>query len=235
MLRCKAQAHRVTPDIEIMTEALQAAKRYRDKVDGPEVHTYDAALQFYSSLMFKLRGSSVGQARQAYDAALVAMQRRSTPHFCLLRVPEHVRIGLANHVQRPQLSPDRTLSRYRSRRTKRFVIGIGAVLISAIALPLIFNALIPFDALKPTFMTVKSMWYFVFALTTGVAAFAAWTHKLLVERRESGVVSPTVLTAADIACWLFLAVAVALFTAGASDLIVADGAAEQNVRPSGRI
>ena len=219
LLRCKVQAHMREPDANQLEQAIADAKRCREHITGQDASTYDVVVTFYEAYLSKVRKQPAADTRSKYDACLQAVRLSRVPHFCLLRVPDPVASALANHVQLPRLASDSTLSALKRAKNIQFSVHVGVALLLAVLAPLLFNVVAPFSQVSAGLTSWKGAWFAAYGFTTGVSAIAIWARKLGSERSDRGIVSPSLLNAADISCWVYLALAVTLFGAAASERI----------------
>jgi len=122
MLRCKIEAHKSEPELSIIKDVITEVESLCEDISGLDINTYKATVNFYKAFSLKLNGDSRSTTTELYEETIESLSTNQAPYFCLLRVPNSVRSSLANHVRRPQLSLDDTLSKLKKVKSVHFLV-----------------------------------------------------------------------------------------------------------------
>ena len=222
MLRCKAQMYMEKPDVAILEENIQKAKKSKDFISGFDLETYNAIVPLYEAILSMHKQDAVKQTKDFYEAFLLAFEKRRNPHFCLMRIPDRILIDLANHVKKNRAFSNQILKILKRRKNFEFLSKVVIVAILAILLPAFVNYfVIPLPQIGFGFVNEKSIWFFSLGLTTAFASLIISWIKILTERFDRGLIYPSALLGADIICGLYFSLATALIAAAASEMIAA--------------
>ena len=220
MLRCKAQMYMEKPDVAILQENIQKAKKAKDFISSFDLETYNAIVPLYEAILSMHKQDTVKQTNDFYEAFLLAFERRRNPHFCLMRIPDRILIDLANYVKKSRVFSDQTLKILKRRKNFEFLSKVIIVAILAILLPVFVNYfIVPLPQIGFGFVNEKSIWFFSLGLTTAFASLIISWIKILTERFDRGLIYPSALHGADIICGLYFGLATALIAAAASEMI----------------
>jgi hypothetical protein len=220
MLRCKAQMYMEKPDISILQENIQKAKKSKEFISGFDLETYNAIILLYEAILSMHKQDEVRETKKFYEAFLQAFEKRQNPHFCLMRIPDRILIDLANHVKKNRAFSNQTLKMLKRRKNFEFLSRVVILAILALLLPVFVNYfIIPLSQIGLGFVNEKSIWFLSLGLTTAFTSLIISWMKILAERFDRGLISPSVLLSTDIICSLYLALAIALIAAAASEMI----------------
>lgn len=220
MLRCKAQMYMEKPDITILQENIQKAKKSKDFISGFDLETYNAIVPLYEAILSMHKQDAVEQTKDFYEAFLLAFEKRGNPHFCLMRIPDRILIDLANHVKKNRAFSNQTLKMLKRRKNFQFLSRVVILAILAFLLPVFVNYfIIPLPQIGLGFVNEKSIWFLSLGLTIAFTSLAISWMKILTERFDRGLIYPSVLLGADIICGLYFGLATALIASAASEMI----------------
>ena len=220
MLRCKAQMYMEKPDITILQENIQKAKKSKDFISGFDLETYNATVPLYEAILSMHKQDAVKQTKDFYEAFLLAFEKRRNPHFCLMRIPDQILIDLANHVKKNRAFSNQTLKILKKRKNFEFLSRVAILAILSLLLPVFVNYfIIPLPQIALGFVNEKSTWFLSLGLTTAFTSLIISWMKILAERFDRGLIYPSVLLGADIICGLYFGLATALIAAAASEMI----------------
>lgn len=211
ILRCKAQARRNKPDLTVMKQAIEIAEESGRYITGLEKETYDVTTNFYKAFVSEGEKRPQTETEDLYRKALTASRKVNVPYFCLLRVPEDIFVRLATLTRMERINPNKSLEKLKCTKTGQFCVILTVVIFLALILPIVLHRLQWFRGLVASVKQGSIVWFLgAYACSFWLAWLIISGLKFVSDRRDSGMVSPKIMSAADWAMKIFSGLALAL-------------------------
>ena len=215
MLRCKAQMYTKEPNIDVLRENIEKAKKFKEYISGSDLEkfdfkTYEVVVPLYRAILcmwenqdskcnqdFKSKQDRLKDTEELYNTFMQAYKNRSSSHFCLMRIPDKVFMDLESYVNKPRAFSNQPLETLKQRKNIEFRSWIVMLSILAILAPFLINYFIPLRQIGSGFTTEKGMWYLSLGLTTTFTCLIILWMKSSAERFYRGLLDPSSLSLSD--------------------------------------